>query len=349
MKDSIFCRSAVAAVVVAAAGAVHAQDSVTIASWGGAYQEAQQKALFGPASQSTGITVIEETYGGMSDVRLKVQAGAVTWDIVSSGSGSAARAAEEGLLEPLDYSVIDVSSFYPGLYTDTCVGSDVFSTVMAWNTATYGDNGPQSWADFWDVEKFPGKRAYRSRVAGALEPALMADGVPPEEVYAVLSTPEGMERALNKIRELKPHIAVWWDSGAQHAQLMKDGEVDMTTGWNGRFDVAKSDGAQVAYTFNQALLDYDCFAIPKGAPNKDVAMKFLAEISKPELQANLPQYITYGPANKMAYEIGAISDELARAMPSHPDNAALQLPVDLVWYGKFEQQAAAMYQDMMTE
>jgi putative spermidine/putrescine transport system substrate-binding protein len=335
--------------VVGTTGAAQAQDSVTIASWGGSYQEAQHNALFAPAAESSGIAVTEETYGGMSDVRLKVQAGAVTWDIVSSGSGSAARAAEEGLLEPLDYSVIDVSNFYPGLYTDTCVGSDVFSTVLAWNTATYGDAGPQSWADFWDVEKFPGKRAYRSKVAGALEPALMADGVAPEEVYAVLSTPEGIERALNKIRELKPHIAVWWDSGAQHAQLMKDGEVDMTTGWNGRFDVAKTDGAQVAYTFNQALLDYDCFAIPKGAPNKDAAMRFLAEISKPELQANLPNFITYGPTNKKAYEIGAISDELARAMPSHPDNAALQLPVSLDWYGQYEQDAAAQYQDMLTE
>lgn len=351
MKRTIFARRVAASVIftVAAAAAAQAQNSVTVASWGGSYQEAQHNALFAPASRAMGITVREETYGGMSDVRLKVQAGAVAWDVVSSGSGSAARAAEEGLLEKLDYSVIDVSDFYPTLYTDYCVGSDVFSTVMAWNTATYGDKGPKSWADFWDVEKFPGTRAYRSKVAGALEPALMADGVPAKDVYAVLSTPEGIERALNKIRELKPHIAVWWDSGAQHAQLMKDGEVDMTTGWNGRFDVARQDGAKVDYTFNQALLDYDCFAIPKGAPNKDLAMKFLAEVSKPEHQANLPTFITYGPTNRKAYEIGKISDKLARAMPSHPDNAALQLPVDLGWYSKYETEAAAAYQDMLTE
>lgn len=332
-----------------AAGAGQAQDAVTIASWGGAYQEAQRKALFEPGAAATGITVIEETFSGMSDVRLKVQAGAMTWDIVSSGAASAARAADEGLLEKLDYSVIDVSDFDPGLYTETCVGSDVFSTVLAWNTDTYGDAGPQSWADFWDVEKFPGKRAYRGRVAGALEPALMADGVPLAEVYAVLSTPEGIERALNKIRELKPHIEVWWTSGAQHAQLMKDGEVDMTTGWNGRFDVAVQDGAQVSYTYNQALLDYDCFAIPKGAPNKDAAMRFLAEISKPEMQARLPTFINYGPANGAAFGLGTIPDDLARALPSHPENAARQLPVDIAWYGKFETEVAALYQDMMTE
>lgn len=332
------------------APAAHAEEkTVTIASWGGSYQEAQSKALFEPASEKTGIVVKQETYGGMSDVRLQVSSGAVSLDIVASGSGSAARAGAEGLLEPLDYSIIDVSDFYPTLKSEFCVGGDVFSTVYAWNTETYGDAGPQSWADFFDVEKFPGKRAYRSKVAGALEPAIMADGVAMEDVYTVLDSEEGIERALNKIRELKPHIDVFWSSGAQHAQLMKDGEVDMTTGWNGRFDNAAKDGAKVAYSFNQALLDYDCFAIPKGAPNKDVAMAFLAEISKAEYQDDLPKYITYGPTNKAAYETGEISAEMAASLPSSPANAALQLPVSLDWYAKWETIADEMYQEMLTE
>ncbi|MGZ2257535.1 ABC transporter substrate-binding protein [Roseobacter sp. A03A-229] len=332
------------------APAAYAEEkTVTIASWGGSYQEAQSKALFEPASEKTGIVVKQETYGGMSDVRLQVSSGAVSLDIVASGSGSAARAGAEGLLEPLDYSIIDVSEFYPTLKSEFCVGGDVFSTVYAWNTETYGDAGPQSWADFFDVEKFPGKRAYRSKVAGALEPAIMADGVAMEDVYTVLDSEEGIERALNKIRELKPHIDVFWSSGAQHAQLMKDGEVDMTTGWNGRFDNAAKDGAKVTYSFNQALLDYDCFAIPKGAPNKDVAMAFLAEISKAEYQDDLPKYITYGPTNKAAYETGEISAEMAASLPSSPANAALQLPVSLEWYAKWETIADEMYQEMLTE
>lgn len=346
MKTKIACTAIVA---LLASTAMATAESVTIASWGGSYQDAQSKALFQPASAATGIEVKEETYGGMSDVRLQVNTGAVTLDIVASGSGSAARAGAEGLLEELDYNVIDVSNFYPTLYSKYCVGGDVFSTVYAWNTKTYGENGPQSWADFWDVKKFPGSRAYRGKVAGALEPALMADGVAPEDVYKVLSSEEGIDRAINKIRELKPHIAVFWSSGAQHAQLMKDGEVDMTTGWNGRFDNAKKDGANVAYSFNQALLDYDCFAIPKGAPDKDAAMKFLAEISKPEYQANLPLYITYGPTNKAAYKIGKIDDATARALPSYPDNAAKQLPISLDWYSKWETIAAEKYQNMLTE
>jgi len=342
--------TSLAVVAAFAASAVHANDpTLTIASWGGSYQEAQSKALFQPASQNTGISIKEETYGGMSDVRLQVSTGQVTLDIVVSGSGSASRAAAEGLLEELDYSVIDVSSFYPGLYSDHCVGGDVFSTVYAWNTDKFGESGPQSWADFFDVEKFPGTRAYRGKVAGALEPALMADGVAPEDVYAVLDSEEGIERAINKIRELKPNIAVFWTSGAQQAQLMKDAEVDMTTGWNGRFDNAKADGAKVAYSFNQALLDYDCFAIPKGAPNKDLAMKFLAEISKPEYQDDLPKYITYGPTNKAAYETGVIDAATAAGLPSSPENAAMQLPISLEWYAKWETTAAEMYQEMLTE
>jgi len=341
---------AIAATAALAANAVMAQDkTVTIASWGGSYQHAQSEALFKPAAAATGVVVKEETYGGMSDVRLQVQTGAVTLDIVASGSGSASRAGAEGLLEELDYSVIDVSTFYPTLKMKYCVGGDVFSTVYAWNTDTYGENGPQSWADFWDVEKFPGKRAYRGKVAGALEPAILADGVAPEDVYKVLDSEAGIERAINKIRELKPNIEVFWSSGAQHAQLMKDGEVDMTTGWNGRFDNAKKDGAKVAYSFNQALLDYDCFAIPKGAPNKDTAMQFLAEISKAKYQANLPKYITYGPTNKAAYDLGVIDEATARALPSYPDNAAKQVPVDIEWYAKWETIAAEMYQEMLTE
>lgn len=322
---------------------------ITVVSFGGSYQDGQSKALFQPAAKAMNLKVKEETYTGIADLRLKVKAGAVTWDIVASGSGSAARAGAEGILEKLDYKVIDVSSFLPGTAQDYCVGGDVFSTVLAWNTKTYGDKGPQSWADFWDVKKFPGKRSYRKAVAGALEPALMADGVPMEKVYEVLSTKEGIDRAIKKIKELKPHIAVWWSSGAQHAQLMKDGEVDMITGWNGRFDVAAKDGAKVAYTFNQGLLDYDCFAIAKGAPNKDLAMKFLAEISKPQYQAEFTKYITYGPTNKKAYDLGTIDPAYAKQLPSHPDNAAKQLPINLDWYIKHEAAASEAYQNMLTE
>ena len=336
------------AISVAMLSAAHANE-VTVASWGGSYQDAQSKALFQPVSKATGITINEETWKGIGQLRTKVKAGAVPWDIISTGAGGGARACVEQLLIPLDYDMIDVSSFVEGSYLPCCVGSDIFATVAAWNTETYGKNGPQNWADFWNVKKFPGSRSLRGKMHGMLEPALMADGVPPHRVYKVLDSKRGIKRALNKIRELKPHVAVWWSSGAQHAQLMKDGEVDMTTGWNGRFDNAKKDGAKVAYTYNQALQDHDCFGIPTGAPNPKLAMRVIAEMSKPEIQVNLPKYITYGPTNADTYKLGKIDDALARSLPSHPDNARKMLPVSQEWYAKWEKTASEMYQDMLTE
>ncbi|MFM9999289.1 MAG: ABC transporter substrate-binding protein [Burkholderiaceae bacterium] len=340
---------ALSALVLAAGFAGSAVAQLTVVSFGGSYQDAQSKALFQPAAKAIGATAKEETYTSITAVALQVKAGAVTWDVVTSGSGGAARSGAEGMLEALDYKVIDVSNFVPGSAQPYYVCGDVFSTVMAWNTKTYGDKGPQSWADFWDIKKFPGKRSFRKGGEGVLEPALMADGVAPNKVYEVLSAPGGIERAIKKIKELKPHVAVWWSSGAQHAQLMKDGEVDMITGWNGRFDVAAKDGAKVAYTFNQGLADYDCYAIPKGAPNKALAMKFLSEISKPQYQAEFTKYITYGPTNKKAYEGGAIPAAYAKTLPSHPDNQAKQLPIDQAWYIKNGARAAALFQDMLTE
>ncbi len=348
IRRNLFVAAAALGVAsLAATGALAAE--LTIASWGGAFQDAQSKALFQPVSKALGIDIIEESYGGISDVRLKVKAGAVTWDIVDTGAGGGARAGAEGNFEPLDYDINDIYDIFTGLARSQCVGTTPYTTVMAWNTETYGDKQPQSWADFWDVEKFPGKRAYRNKVSGALEPALLADGVPFDKVYETLSTDEGLARAINKIRELKPDIAVWWASGAQHAQLMKDGEVDMTSGWNGRFDVAIKDGAKTAYTYNQGLLDYDCFGIPKGAPNKDLAMKFIAEMSKAEYQADMPKYITYGPTNRKAYEIGKIDPAVAQMLPSFPENAKIQLVIDVNWWAENEQRASAAYQDMLTE
>lgn len=336
------------------ASTVSAAEPITVVSWGGTYGAAQDAALFTDASRNTGIDIIRESGASIAKTCQQVKSGTVSWDLVVLSAAGAANAADQGCLEKIDYSKVDVSDFIANTYTDYCVGSDVFTTVMSWNTNKYGERGsdgaPQSWADFWDVKKFPGKRAYRANnVDGALEPALMADGVPANKVYEVLSTKEGIERAINKIRELKPHITALWDTGAMHAQFMKDSEVDMATGWNGRFDVANDEGASISYTFNQALLDYDCFVIPKGAPNKDKAMQFLAEISKAEYQANLPFYITYGPTNKKAYKVTKAPLELIKRLPSYPKNVRRSLIINHDWYVEHRAEALKMYMAMLNE
>ncbi|MBT5353033.1 MAG: ABC transporter substrate-binding protein [Rhodospirillales bacterium] len=341
----------VAAALVVGISAVLVQaETLTLVSWGGKMQEANRKAHWGPATEALGIDYVEDTLSnGYADIKVQVEAGAVTWDIVQGGAGEAMRGGADGNVEPIDYSVIDVTHVPENLRNDYCVGMLTYSTMMAYNTDTYGNNGPKTWADFWDVDKFPGARSMRARPAGNLEFALIADGVPMDKVYDVLSSDGGIERALDKMREIVPHVAVWWSSGAHHAQLMKDGEVDMSTGWNGRFSGAIDDGANAALNFNQGQIAFDCYYVPKGAPNKDMAMKLIGEMTKPIYQANLTKYIAYGPTNMEAFEIGVITPEVAASLPSSPANAKIQFVNDAEWWRINGARAEEMFDEMMTE
>jgi putative spermidine/putrescine transport system substrate-binding protein len=350
-KFSYFSAAAVAAALITGLPAVSAQaETLTLVSWGGAMQDANRQAHWDPATKALGIDYVEDTLSnGYADIKVQVEAGAVTWDVVQGGAGEAMRGGEDGNVEPIDYSVIDVTHVPANLRNKYCVGMLTYSTMMAYNTDTYGNNGPKTWADFWDVEKFPGARSMRARPGANLEFALIADGVPMDKVYEVLDAPGGVERALDKMREIKPHVAVWWSSGAHHAQLMKDGEVDMSTGWNGRFSKAIDDGAQAAINFNEGLISFDCYYVPKGAPNKDMAMKLIGEMTKPIYQANLTKYIAYGPTNMEAFEIGVITPEVAASLPSSPENAKVQMVMDAEWWRINGARAEELFDEMMTE
>ena len=242
-----------------------------------------------------------------------------------------------------------MDQFLPGTAAEYCTGIYAVGVVLGWNTNTYQGEQPASWPDFWNVEKFPGTRALRADAEAQIEMALLGDGVAPEDVYEVLSTDEGLQRAIDKLAEIKPNVAVWWSSGAQLAQLMTDGEVDMASGWNGRLQAAKSAGGPADYTFNNGILTIDCFAVPKASPNKEVAMQLINEMSSGESQAGLTRYISYGPTNLDAYSTGIISDETAALLPTHPDYADSLVVLDIDWWVANNDRAQQMFEDMMTE
>lgn len=311
-----------------AAGPAAAAGTVTFASWGGSYQEAQAKALLDPTAKKLGIEFKEATHKGLAEVRSQVLSGAVEWDIVDLGATDCAQGAKEGLFEPLDYSVIDASAVDPAMAKEHWVALVYYSTVLAYDSEKYKDNPPQSWADFWDVEKFPGSRALRGSPIGTMEIALLADGVAPENLK-----PYDVDRAFASLDKIKDHIDVWWGSGAQSAQLIKDGEVDMIGIWSNRLTSAIKDGAKAGFTFHQGLANADCLVVPKGAPNKDAAMKAINEFLKPEQQAAITGLIDIGPVNPAAVEVGGFSDEKLRFIPSSPENMKTQAFQDIVWWG----------------
>jgi putative spermidine/putrescine transport system substrate-binding protein len=330
-------------------GTASSQETVTAVSWGGSYQDSLRKAFFEPAAKALGITINEDTLNGVADVRLQVQSGAPTWDIVEVGSSECIEADHEGLLAPIDYGVVSKDGLPASMTPANWVASSYQSTVIAWNKNKYGADGPQTWADFWDTKKFPGTRALYNRPIKTLETALLADGVAPADVNKTLQSPEGIERAFKKLEELKPNVAVWWTSGGQSMQLVNDGEVDMLAIWNGRIAAAIDDGAPYAFTFNQAILDWNCFAIPKGSAHVALANKVIGEMMTPEIQANLPNYVTYGPANALAFKTGKIADDVVPTINSAPVNTALQIPFDGEWWAVNEPKLQERYESLLQQ
>jgi len=342
MKCKLLLTTSTLVLALGTTGAA-AEGTITFTSFGGAFQDAQRQALLEPTAEAMNITILEDTLTGIAEVRAQVMAGAVTWDIVDLGLADCAAAEAEGILEPLDFDIISVEGFDEAAYSDSWAGIIYFSTVLAYDNELYGDNPPQSWADFWDVENFPGARSLRNVPVGTLEIALLADGVPPDEIY-----PLDLERAFEKMEEIRPHIDVWWTSGAQSAQLIADGEVDMLSIWNGRLDAVVDDGINAGYTYNQGIAALDCLAIPRGAPNKDLAMEALAMMLAPEQQANMPQYINYGPTTSLAFDVGVITEEQMAVSPSAPENLAVQVITDSDWWAENRQRVQEMWDDFIT-
>jgi putative spermidine/putrescine transport system substrate-binding protein len=323
--NKVLVAVAIATSVVLPAGAA----DLTIINFGGANANAQKKAFYEPFEKQGNKIVPVEYNGEQAKIKAMVETKKVTWDVVEVESPDITRGCDEGLFEKLDYSKIaPKSDFLPAAVNDCGVGIFVWSTVMAYN----GDklkNGPVTWADFWDTKKFPGKRGMRKGARYNLEFALMADGVKSEDVYKVLATKEGADRAFKKLSELKPNIQ-WWEAGAQPPQFLVAGDVAMTTAFNGRIDAANREGKNLKITWTGGIYDLDYWVIPKGAPNKDAAMKFIAFASTPDAQADYARNISYGPTNKKA--LTQLDTKTLANLPNSPANSKDALQFNLKFW-----------------
>jgi putative spermidine/putrescine transport system substrate-binding protein len=319
-------------------------ESIAVASYGGAYQDALRKAFYEPTAKELGIEIKEFTLAGLSDVRTQVKANAVQWDVVELYAGQCQQAANEGLIEPLDYNVIRTDGVPKELVQSHWVGFTAYSTVLAWNTKVYGDNPPKNWADFWDIKRFPGTRAlsgYGPTVNA--EMALMADGAAKDKLY-----PLDLDKAFAKLKELKPNV-IWWNSGAQAGQLALSGEADMLSIWVARIDAAIKEGAPYDFTYEQGVVDIECLVIPKGSKKKDLAMKVINDFLKPELQADLPKYVPYGPVNQKAYETGKITPDMLKTANSTPEAMAKQIILNKPYWAENGQKAQERWDAFLQE
>ena len=204
-----------------------------------------------------------------------VETGNYKTHIVDAIPAYVATLCDEGMLESLDWEKLGVTpdDMLPGAAHECGIGTISWSTVYAYRSDVFSDDPPKTWADFWNVEKYPGKRGlWKSEPNATLEFALQADGVPADQVYEVLRSPGGVDRAFAKLDEIKDHV-IWWNSGAEAPQLLADKEVVMTTGWNGRFyNAIVDDGQPFVLVWDGQGMDYDFWVIPAGHPEMDWPM-----------------------------------------------------------------------------
>lgn len=301
---------------------------LTVVSWGGNYQDAQREIYFKPFAEKSGKPLLDEAWdGGIGVLQAKVKAGNPNWDAVQVEVEELALGCADGLYEKIDWDKVgSKDKFIPAAVNECGVGAIVWSTAIAYDSDKIAD-GPKSWADFWDVQKFPGKRSLRKGPKYTLEFALMADGVAPAEVYKVLATPEGVDRAFKKLDELKANI-VWWESGAQPLQLLASGEVAMASAYNGRITgINRTENRHFKVVWPGSIYAVDSWVVLKDAENKDAAMDFIAFASKPENQAKLPEYVAYGLPNTDAAAM--VPDNLKAELPTDPANMEQSLSLDV--------------------
>lgn len=302
-----FSTFALAAALGTASFAASAQDSLTVVSWGGAYGAAQQKHVIDPYQKDSGVKVLFEDYsGGVAEIKAQVESGNIQWDVVDFEVIDLERACSEGLLEAIPHENLPAGvdgtpaaqDFIPEALASECaVGNIVWSVVFAYNEKTIGSTKAASIDDFFDTAKIPGKRAMRKRPQVNMEWALLADGVEPDQVYEVLATPEGQQRAFDKLATIKNDI-VWFDSWSQAPQLLNDGGAVLVQSANGRFyDAIRQENKPFEIVWDGHVYDLDAWAIVKGSPKKDLALKFISYATGSKPLAGMPD-VAYGPTRK---------------------------------------------------
>jgi len=312
--------------------------TVYVNTWGGSWTAAEEAAFFKPFTQATGIEVRTVAPVSYAKLKAQVQSGNYEWDITAISQSDWLRAAHEGLVEPVDWTVVQKDKLFPNAVTADGIAYCALGTNLCYRKDKFPNGGPQSWADFWDVKNFPGTRSLFNSAPRTLLFALLADGVPTDKVY-----PFDLDRAFKKLDEIKPHIKVWWTQGNQSQQLIRDGEIDMMAIWNARASELAQQGVPVELVWNGAHIGITMWGVAKGAPNRKQAWEFIQFAVQPKQQAEFCNRLYYGPTNPKAYEF--VRPEVAKQMPTYPENAKQAVIANAAWEGA----NAAMLQERFTQ
>ena len=306
------------ALAAAAAMGDHAlaqsSERIVVADPGGPFGTAFKAAFHDSFKADTGVTSVQiaREHEPTAQVATMVKTRNFTWDVVTLTLSARDILHKQGLLEPLDWGLPDMNEIMAEAKHPAWMGTDVYCTILAYRSDKFAGGGPQSWRDYFDTAKFPGRRAMRRSPIDTLEIALLADGVEPAKLY-----PLDVDRAFKKLDAIKKSIAVWWTGGAQTTQLLQSGEVDMVPTWNARAQTVSDAGGAVKINWNQGLYSIEGWGIAKGNPKAAIAKRFVAYTANAKRQAVFTKTLAYGPTNPNAYKF--IDKETAGKLPTAPD------------------------------
>jgi putative spermidine/putrescine transport system substrate-binding protein len=292
-SSKIFVATALA---VGLSSGAYARD-LTVVGFGGGFQDAAREHLFQTFAAEKGVKVVDDVYNGeMAKIYSMVEVGDTTIDVIMVEAPELVRGCEDGVFQPLDFSVIDKTKIVESTVHECGVGGAGWGVTVFYDKARHA-SGPANVQEFWDVENFPGKRSLRTGPKMTLEIALMADGVASSDVYDVLSAPEGVDRAFAKLDAIKDDI-VWWKSGAQPLQFVGSGEVDYAFGYTGRIIRAQGEGSDYEMLWNTLVYSVDYWAVVAGSPKEAEAMQLVDWMTDTGPLRNLTSAYPASPANK---------------------------------------------------
>ncbi|MDX1782205.1 MAG: extracellular solute-binding protein [Thalassovita sp.] len=342
------------------AGAVSAED-MTIVSWGGAYSKSQLKAYHEPYMEKTGVNIINDDSSAEAVAKLRAmnEAGNITWDVVDVVAADAMRLCDEGLAMEIDPDTqlaaapdgTSAADDFGDLLVSECfIPQIVYSTTFGYRTDMVGDNPPDDICDVFDLETYPGKRSLEKRPINNVEWALICDGVPADQVYDVLETEEGQDRALAKLDTIKDQV-IWWSAGADTPQLLADGEVVMGSTYNGRlFSVIEEQKQPVAMLWDYQVFDLDGWIIPAGLSEerKKRALDYIYFATDTQRLADQAKYISYGPARKSSAPLvgmhAEMGIEMAPHMPTDPANSKTAVLYNFEFWADYRDDLDAKFQ-----
>lgn len=301
---------------------------VRVVAFGGSGQAAQRKAYFEPFEKLTGIKVVDLEGSDPNKLKAMVDTGNVEWDVMLSSRGTILRLAALGnYFEPIDYGLVDVANI-PEIFRHP-LGLDVlgFAHTIAYRKDVLKE-GPKNWADFWDLNRFPGARTLPTGIGSGIPPlvgALLADGVAPNDIY-----PIDLDRAFASLDKIKSKVVKWWDTEAMPIQMLVDKEVDLAVASNGRLVQLQRDGVPAEIVWDGGTLTNNAWVVPKGAKNVANAMKFIAFSTLPISQARASILVPYGFVNTAAAKY--IPADVLASLPTSPGNVERLIPYDYAWW-----------------